>query len=248
MSRAPLRPCARCSRHAWVDETSCPFCGAPVDASLHPAMPPRPPSARLSRAAWFALSSGTATATAACAAASDGAAFKGVIADASVADDGDEGCSPYGDYNTCQPIPLYGSPPSPPPSPVASDASVCRPGVDLEPILASTFGQTCDASADCVAVGVGDPCYACTIRCRGNAAIREAAFPDWQRAMESTPAATVEVSCNCAPPPVACCNTGMCSLSCGPAADGGAGDASATDGGNFEGSIADAAVGEPGAD
>jgi hypothetical protein len=161
------------------------------------------------------LGSGAAVAAGACATKND--AFDRVMAEASVEGGGDDGCAPY-DY-TCQNFPLYGGPPSPAPPTLPEDASFCRPDADSEPILASTFGQECDAAADCVAVGVGDPCYVCQIRCRGNAAIRQAAFGDWQRAMERTVAATSGVSCSCAPPPIACCNAGTCSVTCGSGAD-----------------------------
>jgi hypothetical protein len=176
----------------------------------------------------FALGSGAAVAASACATKHD--AFDGVMAEASVEDGGgDDGCAPY-DF-TCQNFPLYGGPPSPAPPTLPGDASFCRPDADSEPILASTFGQECDAAADCVAVGVGDPCYVCQIRCRANAAIRQAAFGDWQRAVEHTVAGTSGVSCNCAPPPVACCNAGKCSLTCGSDADAGAGDAAGREAG-----------------
>jgi hypothetical protein len=195
----------------------------------------------LSRAAWFALGSGAVTAAGACAAKSDFSTPR-VISDASVV--GDDACSPY-DYS-CQPMPLYGSPPSPPEPSLAEDASVCGPREDMAPILASTFGQTCDAAADCVAVGVGDPCYVCAIRCRANAAIRAAALADWQTAMDRTLAASAKVSCHCAPPPVACCNAGICSLSCGfmgdAAAEDAGVDAGTSDAGVEAPATADAAV------
>ena len=221
MSRAPLRPCPRCTRHVRVDETSCPFTGVRLEASLRLVEPLRPPGARLSRAAWFALGSGAAVSGGRLRDVKNDA-FDRVMAEASVEDGGGaDGCAPY-DY-TCQNFPLYGGPPSPAPPTLPEDASFCGPDADSEPILASTFGQECDAAADCVAVGVGDPCYVCQIRCRANAAIRRAAFADWQRAMERTVASTSGVSCNCASPPIACCNAGTCSLTCGSGADAAAG-------------------------
>jgi len=53
-----LRPCPACQRHAAIEESSCPFCAAPL-----PAAEPRPRlRGRLSRAAVFAGAALAATA------------------------------------------------------------------------------------------------------------------------------------------------------------------------------------------
>ncbi len=60
MTEAYLRPCPACSRHVRVSEGACPFCSVALDASFRAAPAPIGPSARLSRAALFAFSAGTA--------------------------------------------------------------------------------------------------------------------------------------------------------------------------------------------
>ena len=146
-----------------------------------------------------------------------------VLADATVVDD-DGGCGP-----DCVPVPLYGSPPTPPPT-LPADASVCAADVDAAPILAADFGQACDTASDCVAVGIGDPCFPCEIRCRNNAAIRKTAYDQWLMAFDQSPAARFTPACACGPQPNVCCNAGTCDTHCGPASDAGSGDAS-SDGG-----------------
>jgi hypothetical protein len=63
MTQPHLRPCPGCSRHARVSEAACPFCGAALDSSFRAAPAPVRPAARLSRAALFALATGTAVLT-----------------------------------------------------------------------------------------------------------------------------------------------------------------------------------------
>ncbi len=62
MTKAHLRPCGSCARHVRVSEAACPFCGAALGEEMRAAAPPQAPSARLSRAALFALGTSTAAA------------------------------------------------------------------------------------------------------------------------------------------------------------------------------------------
>jgi hypothetical protein len=55
---APLRPCPCCSRHVRVSEPACPFCSRKLDDAFRWVAIPRAPTARLSRAALFALGAG----------------------------------------------------------------------------------------------------------------------------------------------------------------------------------------------
>jgi|HubBroStandDraft_1064217.scaffolds.fasta_scaffold37267_1 hypothetical protein len=52
---APLRPCPGCSRHVRASEPACPFCRGELDDAFRSAPRPRAPTARLSRAALFAI-------------------------------------------------------------------------------------------------------------------------------------------------------------------------------------------------
>jgi hypothetical protein len=62
-----LRPCPSCSRHVRISEAACPFCAARFDDAFRAEEPrPRAPTARLTRAALFALSTGAAGMTTAC--------------------------------------------------------------------------------------------------------------------------------------------------------------------------------------
>ncbi len=54
-----LVACPACARHVRVSETACPFCGSVLPDSLRESAPPAPPGVRLTRAALFALGTGT---------------------------------------------------------------------------------------------------------------------------------------------------------------------------------------------
>ncbi len=59
MTTAQLLPCPSCARHARATDAACPFCGVPLPEAFRSAPRPEPHSARLTRAALFALGSGT---------------------------------------------------------------------------------------------------------------------------------------------------------------------------------------------
>jgi hypothetical protein len=71
MTNAHLNACPACSRHVRVTEASCPFCGVGLGDSFRiPA--PIPLTVRLTRAARYAVGTGTLSLAAACGAATTG--------------------------------------------------------------------------------------------------------------------------------------------------------------------------------
>jgi hypothetical protein len=66
MTRPHLRACASCARHIRVSEEACPFCGNALGESFRAAPAPQAPAGRLTRAALFALGTGTLALTSAC--------------------------------------------------------------------------------------------------------------------------------------------------------------------------------------
>ncbi len=70
MTSAHLRPCPACARHVRVSEAGCPFCGERFAAAFRASPRPAPPGARLTRAALFALGTGTMAMTPACSSSS----------------------------------------------------------------------------------------------------------------------------------------------------------------------------------
>jgi hypothetical protein len=67
-----LRACPSCARHVRVSETACPFCRATLSSDFRASPAPRPPRARLSRAALRAFGTGALALTAACSSSSSG--------------------------------------------------------------------------------------------------------------------------------------------------------------------------------
>ncbi|MDP9152410.1 MAG: hypothetical protein M3O36_20995 [Myxococcota bacterium] len=111
MSRAPLLACPACARHVRVDEDACPFCGAALPSSFRDTTLPPTPSARLSRAALYALRvSALSVTTAACggsvgASASRVASDAAPLLDATGPEQGD-GAGPDVSFG----VPVYGAP------------------------------------------------------------------------------------------------------------------------------------------
>ena len=70
MSKGHLRACPACSRHIRVTEVRCPFCRHALGESFREAGRPRPLTRRLTRAARYALGTGTLSLAAACGSAS----------------------------------------------------------------------------------------------------------------------------------------------------------------------------------
>lgn len=59
MAESLLLVCPSCERHVRAVDASCPFCGLELSEALRATLALRPPRARLSRAALYALSMGT---------------------------------------------------------------------------------------------------------------------------------------------------------------------------------------------
>jgi hypothetical protein len=68
MTDAHLSTCPGCCRHIRVTEVDCPFCGGALDDSFHGRSAPVPLTVRLTRAARYALGTGTLSLAAACSA------------------------------------------------------------------------------------------------------------------------------------------------------------------------------------
>lgn len=106
-----LVPCTGCARHVRANESTCPFCGASIEADLSKV--PGMPTARLGRAALFAFGATLAVTATACgtAASSDvptvqdvpngdtgggGALYGAPVLDAGVVEDTGGGGARYG--------------------------------------------------------------------------------------------------------------------------------------------------------
>src|SRR4051812_22675018 len=66
MALSHLKACPACACHVRVIEASCPFCGAELSAEFRASQPPKPPMARLSRAALYAVGASTISLASAC--------------------------------------------------------------------------------------------------------------------------------------------------------------------------------------
>jgi hypothetical protein len=67
MAKSLLLVCPSCERHVRTVDSSCPFCGLALSAEVRATLGLRPPARRLTtRAAFYALSVGTVSLTAAC--------------------------------------------------------------------------------------------------------------------------------------------------------------------------------------
>jgi hypothetical protein len=104
--------------------------------------------------------------------------------------------------------------------------AACAAGAGLPPILASNYDQSCSVDSDCVAIGVGDPCYVCEVACPGAAAINQTSLATYM-ADTARPVGSPGVVCNCPlyDPSSVCCSAGTCKPHCldVPAAAGDAG-------------------------
>ncbi len=95
MSRTRLLACPSCARHVRATEPSCPFCASELPASFRIVPAAKPPMARLSRGALYALGATSIGLATACSSASTTPLY-GAPADASGQDS--------------NPAPLYGAP------------------------------------------------------------------------------------------------------------------------------------------
>ncbi len=67
-----LVACPSCARHVRVSEAACPFCGVVLAESLRQGAPPVRPGVRLTRAALFALGTGTVALAPSCSSSGGG--------------------------------------------------------------------------------------------------------------------------------------------------------------------------------
>ena len=66
MAKSLLLVCPSCERHVRAVDAACPFCGLGLSPDLRATLALRPPRARLSRAALYAVSMGTMSLAPAC--------------------------------------------------------------------------------------------------------------------------------------------------------------------------------------
>ena len=142
--RDALTPCSSCQRHVRGSATQCPFCGAARESIAVPQHRLAAPAVRLSRAALFALGTGSA--------ALGGVALAGssLVACSSDADD---------DPNNT--VPLYGGPPvdsgaddaAKTDGPVMVDAAYGGPPVDAAVDAKADAGADAANDADSGTIG-----------------------------------------------------------------------------------------------
>jgi hypothetical protein len=118
MAHAHLHPCPGCARHVRVTDVVCPFCAATFDDSFHAVPELQAPRGRLTRAALFALGTGTLSVAAACSSSSQ-PAYGGpvVLVDGAAPVEEDAGSTPDagpGDagaaFDATGVQPVYGAP------------------------------------------------------------------------------------------------------------------------------------------
>jgi hypothetical protein len=88
---------------------------------------------------------------------------------------------------------------------------MCAPDANMQPLLASSYGQSCAVDSDCIAVGLGDPCSACALGC-ANAAINKSSKQQYLADVAKAPAAGVGCFCIAGPELFSstCCHGGQC--------------------------------------
>jgi hypothetical protein len=232
MSTARLRPCPTCARHARVSEEACPFCGHGFADAFRQALPPQastPTSARrLTRAAFFALGSGTAVIAPACATSPSSSGSNSIVPYGTPPDlvDGSVSGSSGGDSDVSPCVAAGGECTAEVTCAFTIAASCgaaggkccvpCEADPDVQRISASSYDQACSVDSDCVAIGVGDPCRACDILCPGNAAINKSSLSQYRKDIAASAALGDAATCSCAAAALTvCCNAGTCDPSCG---------------------------------
>jgi hypothetical protein len=117
MSKSHLHACPACHRHVRVTELACPFCGGALDDSFHATPVPVPLTVRLSRAALWAIGTGTLSLAAAC-----GGATTSLVPTSDAGNVGEGGAgqsqgmdASYEGYDGSNVAPPYGISPPPPP-------------------------------------------------------------------------------------------------------------------------------------
>jgi len=102
--------------------------------------------------------------------------------------------------------------------------AVCASEGGSPVIAASSYDQSCQVDSDCVAVGVGAPCYPCEVLCPGAAAISTSSMAKYMADVARSPAGSgVACSCPFYDPASACCSAGTCAPHCLVPLDGGDG-------------------------
>jgi hypothetical protein len=114
---------------------------------------------------------------------------------------------------------------------------ICAPDAQYDiPPQGSSYDQSCTVDSDCVAVGLGNACFACEIGCGTNAAaISKSAEGQYRSDVAKSPANGADCGCGAGIPGGPCCIGGMCQfgsqcLATDAAADTGA-DAATADAG-----------------
>src|ERR1700678_3295322 len=115
--------------------------------------------------------------------------------------------------------------------------AVCAAEGGSPAIAASSYDRSCQVDSDCVAIGVGDPCYPCEVLCPGTAAINTSSMATYMADVARSPAGSGSVVCACPfyDSASACCNAGTCAPHCLVPVDGGS-----VDGGDGDGAFGDA--------
>jgi hypothetical protein len=94
--------------------------------------------------------------------------------------------------------------------------ALCAAEAGSHSIAVSSYSRSCQVDSDCVAIGVGNPCYPCEVMCPGTGAINITSLAQYMTDVADSPAGKAAVVCNCpqVPSPSACCNGGTCALHC----------------------------------
>jgi hypothetical protein len=110
--------------------------------------------------------------------------------------------------------------------------AACAAEGGSSPIAASSYDQSCQVDSDCVAIGIGDPCYPCEVLCPGTAAINASSMAQYTADVARSPSGSGRVACSCPlyDPASVCCNAGRCAPHCLAPLDGGSVDGDSVDG------------------
>jgi hypothetical protein len=85
---------------------------------------------------------------------------------------------------------------------------------NVQTISASNYDQSCKVDSDCVAIAVGDACYACLVQCMTGGAINRSDLSRYQSDLSKTIGAQeiggMPVPCGCPAYSGPCCRSGFC--------------------------------------
>lgn len=109
--------------------------------------------------------------------------------------------------------------------------AACAAEAGSPAIAASSYDRSCQVDSDCVAIGVGDPCYPCEVLCPGTAAINTSSMAQYTADVARSPAGGGHVACSCPlyDPASACCSAGACAPHCLGPLDAGYADGDSVD-------------------